>query len=267
MAEASASLDRPRPTKSERQEHIVAELRATPTLRVSELAAELDVSTETIRRDLDELEERGLINRTYGGAVRPLSVEPALSERHQLMVREREAIAAAAAKLVRPNDVVAIGGGATTLHVARRMAAECRDVTVITHSFGVATVLAANPTILVLVCPGRYVGREGFVVGPETIDYVQSYHANRAILGATGLTAEGANDADATSALVYRALMKRAAETIVVADHTKFDQPALAMWGRWADIAALVTDRAPTGPLARALERARVEVTVAAPRG
>ena len=70
-----------RPSKSDRQARIVAELRATPSLRVNELAELLGVSTETVRRDLAELDERGLINRTYGGAMRPVAFEPALAER------------------------------------------------------------------------------------------------------------------------------------------------------------------------------------------
>lgn len=256
-------LDKARLSKKERHERIISELMASATLRVSELAAELGVSTETIRRDLFELSEKGLINRTYGGAVRPLGTEPSVSERHRMMVAEREAIAAATVKFIKPNEVVAVGAGATTTHVARRMAAECRDLTVITHSFSVATVLAANPTIAVLMCPGRYHGREGMMVGSETIEFLQSYNANWAILGATGVTAEGLSDAEAAAASVYKAMMLRAAETICVADRSKFSQQALAIWARWHDIGRLVTDTPPTGAVARAMERARVDLTVA----
>ena len=98
-------LSESRLNKSDRQARIVAELRAAPTLRVNELAGLLDVSTETVRRDLAELDERGLINRTYGGAMRPIAFEPALAERESLMVAERERIAAAAVELVEPNDI------------------------------------------------------------------------------------------------------------------------------------------------------------------
>lgn len=254
--------EKPRLGKKERHDRIVQELMSSSTLRVSELAAELDVSTETIRRDLYELEERGLINRTYGGAVRPLGAEPSVAERHRLMVDEREAIAAATVKLIRPNEVVAIGSGATTTHVARRMSAECRDITVITHSFSVATVLAANPTIAVLMCPGHYNGREGMMVGAETVEFLQSYNANWAILGATGITSEGFSDVESDASAVYKAMMHRAAATIAVADHSKFDQQALAIWGRWHDVARLVTDRRPPAPLLRAAERGHTEVTV-----
>lgn len=259
--------DRARLSKRARHERIVRELMASSTLRVSELAAELGVSTETIRRDLLELDEKGLINRTYGGAVRPLGTEPSVSERHLLMVAEREALAAATVKFLKPNEVVAIGAGATTTHVARRMAAECRDITVITHSFSVATVLAANPTISVIMCPGRYNGREGMMTGSETIDFLQSYNANWAILGASGITAEGMSEAEPGAASVYKAMMQRAVETLVVADHTKFSQQALAIWGRWHDIKRLITDEPPPAPIARAMERARTELVIARKRG
>ncbi len=98
-----------RQSKSERQARIVAELRAAPTLRVYDLAHRLTVSTETVRRDFAELEERGLINRTYGGALRPISLEPAIAEREQLLVEERERIASCAIQLIKDNDILMVG--------------------------------------------------------------------------------------------------------------------------------------------------------------
>jgi DeoR/GlpR family transcriptional regulator of sugar metabolism len=247
-------------SKATRHDRIVAELRAAPTLRVLDLASDLGVSTETIRRDLDELESRGLINRTYGGAVRPFGPEPAIQERHRMMTVEREAMAVEAMRFVKHSDILMIGAGATTVHVARRLAAEKRDLTVITHSFGVATVLAPNPTFTILICPGRYNGREGFMFGSETLEYLSGFYANHAILGATGLTIDGPNDADAEAGAVYRTMITRAAETMVVADHTKFDRPALSIYGRWAEVRRLISDEAPTGALGRALERGQAEI-------
>lgn len=252
--------------KTERHERILAEMNATSRLRVGDLATDLQVSTETIRRDLYELEERGLINRTYGGAVKPFGTEPSLTERHRLMVPEREAIAAAAVKFIKPNEVIAIGAGATTTHVARRMAAECRDLTVIAHSFSVAMVLSANPTLRVIMCPGRYNGNEGMMAGAETLEFLQSYNVNRAILSVTGITAQGLADAEADAASVYKAMVNRAAETIIVLDHAKFDVLALVIWARPHEVQRLVTDKEPAGSIGRALERARVEITTAPPR-
>lgn len=253
-----------RMSKAERQERIVAELRAAPTLRVAHLAAELDVSTETVRRDLDEMGRLGLISRTYGGAVRPLATEPDIRARHAMMVEERGRIAVEATRRVRRGEVLMIGGGATTVHVARRISAECRELTVITHSFGVATVLSTNPTLTVLMAPGRYDALEGCVFGPETAAFLAGYHANRAILGASGLAADGACDANGLAAAVYRVMLERAGETMIVADHGKFDERALAVYGRWREIGTLVTDRRPQGELLSALRRGGVEVAVAA---
>jgi len=252
-----------RPTKAARQAEILAELGRGPSLRVAELAGRLAVSTETIRRDLDELTHRGLIDRTYGGAVRPLAAEPSLDQRHRILVAERQAIARAAADLVRPGSHVMIGSGATTLHVARRIAAVHRDLTVITHSFGVAAALAANPTIAVLVAPGGYHGGEAATLGAHAVAFLAGFAADVAILGASGLAADGPADALIESAAVYAAMVVRAAEVMVVADHAKFDRRFPARYAAWPQVARLVTDRAPEGALAAALAEAGVAVTVA----
>jgi DeoR/GlpR family transcriptional regulator of sugar metabolism len=247
-------------SKNDRQARIVAELRGTPTLRVNELAGLLTVSTETARRDLAELAERGLINRTYGGAMRPVSFEPALAERESLMVAERERIASAAVKLISSGDILMIGGGATTLQFARRVAVECNHLTIITHSFSIAMVLASNQTHKILMLPGQYDGREGLIHGAETIDALQRFRASKALLGASGITAEGPNDAGVGPGLIYGAMMRRASETIILADHTKFDRPSLSVYGEWSANMTLVSDLAPEGAVASALKQAHVKV-------
>jgi DeoR/GlpR family transcriptional regulator of sugar metabolism len=230
-------------SKSDRQTRIIAELRTTPALRVHELAAHLNVSKETVRRDLAEMDERGLINRTYGGAMRPVASEPALAEREKLMVEERERIAAAAVKLVEPNDILMIGGGATTTFFARRLAVELNHLTIITHAFSIAVALASNPFHKVLILPGQYDSREGLIHGPETIEALQRYRASKAFLGASGLTTEGPSDAGAGVAPIYGAMLRRSSETFILADHMKFDRPSLSVYGAWSDAVTLVTDR------------------------
>lgn len=252
-----------RQSKSERQARIVAELRAAPSLRVHEIAYRLAVSTETIRRDFTELEERGLINRTYGGALRPMTLEPALAEREQLMVAEREAIADRASALIESGDILMIGGGATTLHVARRLAADHNHLTVITHAFSIAAALAANPLHRVLMLPGQYDGREGLISGPDTIDALQKYRATKAILGASGLTEEGPSDAAIGPGLIYGAMMRRSAETLIVADHSKIGRSSLTVYGEWRDGVTLITDTAPPPVFASHLSGEGAQVLLA----
>lgn len=250
-------------SKLGRHQHIISQLTAAPTLRASELAAALGVSGETIRRDLMELQEHGLINRTYGGASRPFALEPSLTDRRAIMIAEREAIASVVASLVLPNEVLMLGAGATTFHVARRLAARVQDITVITHDFAIAAALGTNSSIRVLCCPGRYNSAEGYVFGTQTIASINSYEANRAIIGATGIGGRGVNDADDEAGAIYGAMAKRAAEAIVVADHTKFEQRALTVFAQWTDIDRLVTDHQPEGALATALREAGTEILVA----
>ena len=134
-----------RPNKQERQEQIVAELHISPAIRASEIAERLGVHAETVRRDLKDLDRSGLINRTYGGAaVAPLAFEPSLAERDRILVNERRRIGRFAAALVEPGDVLLIDAGSTTIHFARQLAARAIDLTVITNSYGVATVSGAT---------------------------------------------------------------------------------------------------------------------------
>ena len=260
---AHQGQERDRLSKGVRQQRILAQLAAAPTLRASELAAALGVSGETIRRDLLELQEQGLINRTYGGASRPFALEASRSDRRQVMVAEREAIAAAVSAMILPKEVLMLGGGATTYHVARFLAARNRDITVITHDFASATALGTNPTIRVLFCAGRLHAGESYLLGSQTIASINGYEANRAIVGATGLGARGIYDADEEASAVYAAMIQRAAEAIVVADHSKFNQLAVAICSRWDAIDRLVTDKQPLGALAGGLKEAGTEIVVA----
>jgi DeoR/GlpR family transcriptional regulator of sugar metabolism len=249
--------------KDARQRRILIELEQRPTLRVSALAQSLAVSTETIRRDLDSLTTRGLIARTYGGAVRRLSTEPPVTERHAQQAPQREAIARVAAQMLSGSGHLLIGSGATTVHVARRLAMETRAFTVVTHAFGVATVLSLNPAIEVQMCPGRYVAAEGAMNGAATLAHLERLRADWAVLGASGLLPEGPADASLEAGEVYAAMTRRAARRMVVADSTKFGRAFPACWAGWEGIDVLVTDAPPPKALKAALAAARVELRVA----
>jgi len=249
-------------TKKERQSAILSRLRQSPAIRIAELAHSFGVSNETIRRDFDELGQSGLVNRTYGGAVaaRPLALEAEWSERYNRMSEEREQIAGRAVRQLQPGEVVMIDGGATTLHFARRLSAELKDLTVITNSYAIATAIAGNPSMTVISCPGTYDRHEGCVVGPDTIAFLTRYYANRAVIGASGITREGPNEAHMGVAAVKRAMLERSQLRMLLLDHTKFDQSNMEVICPLTAIDQLVTDRPPDGELSAALRRARVEL-------
>ena len=248
-----------RPNKQERQEQIVAELHISPAIRASEIAERLGVHAETVRRDLKDLDRSGLINRTYGGAaVAPLAFEPSLAERDRILVDERRRIGRFAAALVEPDDVLLIDAGSTTIHFARQLAARAIDLTVITNSYGVATVLARRPSVRVIVCPGDYDAKQGGVHGPDTISYLNRFHANKVLIGAGGLAADGPSEFDPSFAAVKRAMLERARRRLLLVDHSKFGRTMLDLICPLAELTDIVVDRAPDPSLLGDLEKADV---------
>lgn len=247
-----------------RQEQILTELKATPALRVSDLAREFGVSTETVRRDLDALSRDGLVSRTYGGAARGLvAQEPALNERSRLAVDERGAIARAAATLVAPHDVLMVDAGSTTAHFARRLAAGFSALTVITNSISVATALAVTPSIRVVLCPGDYDGHEGGVFGPETIEFLGRFNAGRCVIGCSGLIEHGPGEASSGSAWVKRRMIERSGAATLLVDHGKFGHTALETICALEEIGDIVTDARPGRSLSAAIKKAGVNLVVA----
>lgn len=247
--------------KSVRHKRIIDTLKANAALRISDLARELGVSGETIRRDLAELGEAGIVNRTYGGAVaKPFSLEPDWSDRHGQMREERARIAELAVGLVEPGDVLMLECGSTMLHFANRLAEVAQDLTVITPSLNIAATLGQNAAVTVVMCPGTFYARENMVVGAETVAYLQQFHASTAFIGATGITESGLNETHPGITAIKRAMMSRARRRVALLDHGKFNQSSLALVCPLRDINVLVSDRAPEGPLGAALRQSGVEV-------
>jgi DeoR/GlpR family transcriptional regulator of sugar metabolism len=246
-----------------RQQEIVSLLTDQPTLRVSDLAERLGVTTETIRRDLDELTNKGLISRTYGGAILRKAAEPSVAQRHTLLINERARIAKTACLACHGARVIMMGSGATTLHVAKRIASEMQNVTVITHSFAIAAALAFNPTISIMMAPGFYHAGEAAMYGAQTLRFLEQYNAEWVVLGASGLAPEGASDALIEMADVYSAMIERANRRMIVADGSKFNQMFTARYATWSQVDLLVTDDAPEGALFKAMHAADVEMKIA----
>lgn len=245
-----------------RHRNLLTQLETNPNVRVNELAESLAVSAETIRRDLDELSSKGMVDRTYGGALLKSSQEPVVNIRHSLMVKEREAIARAAVTCLQGSKTLMMGSGATTTHVARRIAIEMNGVTVITHSFGVATVLSLNPTITVLMAPGVYHSTEGAMHGSQTLRYLDDFQVDWAITGASGITVHGASDALIDASDVYSCMGEQSARTMIVADHSKFKQIFPARFAQWADIDTLVTDEQVDAKLGAVLKQQNTNVLI-----
>jgi DeoR/GlpR family transcriptional regulator of sugar metabolism len=257
------------PSREQRHRRILAALATDPTVRISALAAEFGVSSETVRRDIEALSRQGAVRRTYGGAsVIHAGVQPAVGQRANIAVEERMRVAAMAAQMVEQGAVIMVDAGSTTTHVARALAAmaEPPHGTVLTNSLGIAEILGALPDMRVLVCPGEFYPTEHAVFGPDTTAFLGRFNADIALISASGLTVEGPNDVESRAGWVKRAMLERAARRVLLCDSGKFGKAHLERICGLSALTDVVADAPPPPDLDSALQRAGVQVTVAPPR-
>ena len=234
-------------------------------MRIATLAKAFGVTTETARRDLDELAESGGLKRTYGGgASRSLTDEPGIGIRSKTHAAERAAIARAAAAMVEPGDALMIDCGSTTRLFAQALAARELHLTVVTNCLPVARALGATPHCRTILCSGDYVVREDGAYGPDAVDYLRRFKANKAFIGAGGVTTEGVTDADSMSCSIKRVMIERSDRAILLVDRSKYDQVQFERVCALADIDVLVSETTPSKRLAASLKTAGVHIVVAA---
>ena len=251
-------------SQQQRHAQLLALLRREGTVRIAMLAKVFDVTTETARRDLDELAQSGALKRTYGGgASRSLIDEPGIGVRSRAHAAERGLIGAVAANMVDSGDALMIDCGSTTSLFANALAARELHLTVLTNCLPVARALGTNAHCRVILCPGDYVPREGGAFGAETLEFIRRFKANKAFIGAGGLTPDGVTDADSLGCSIKRAMMERADRTILLLDSSKFDLVQFERVCALSDIDELVSDATPPKKLAAGLKRAGVHLTLA----
>ena len=205
----------------QRKQHILSVLQRDGNVVAKSLSEELELSEDTIRRDLRELAAEGLLQRVHGGALPIAPADTDFASRQQLAPDEKVAIGRAAARLVKPGQVVFIDGGTTAVQLARHLAPTLQ-ATVVTHSPSVAVVLQAPDGIEVVLIGGRLFRHSMVAVGASAMDAISRIHADICFLGVTGVHAEaGLTTGDAEEAAIKRALMAAAAETVVLASSEK----------------------------------------------
>ena len=255
---------RRRLARQERHAEILALLRREGTVRIATLARTFAVTTETARRDLDELAQAGALKRTYGGgAGRSPTDEPGIGVRSRARAEERARIGAAAAMGVEAGDVLMIDCGSTTSLFANALAARNLRLTALTNCLPAARALATSVHCRVILCPGDFVLREGGTYGSDAVDFIRRFKANKAYVGAGGLTAEGVTDADSLSCAIKRAMVERADQTTLLIDSSKFEVVQFERVCAITDLDALVCEAAPPRRLAGPLRAAGVRVVVA----
>ena len=256
---------------TERHEQIELLLATTGRVSVVELAERFDVTTETIRRDLDHLESTGALRRVHGGAVsreRGSTREPSLAERQQHHGRAKAAIGGRALEALGSDfsGSVFLDAGTTTAAVAAALAPRLADarIEVVTHALTIGHALAGVPGAALSLVGGRVRGLTAAAVGADTVRAIGALRPDVAFIGTNGVSAGfGLSTPDPDEAAVKRAIVAAARRVVVVADADKLGAELLVGFAALSDIDVLVTDAEPEAELAAALAEAEVEVWVA----
>jgi DeoR family transcriptional regulator, fructose operon transcriptional repressor len=251
----------------ERQKRIEEHLGKVEFASLEELSEIVDASISTVRRDLDVLASQGSLRRTHGGArlVNLQSDEFTFSTRDTQQLQEKEAIAQACGGLILPNQTVIIDAGTTCFHVARYL--ESKNPHIITNSLPVANLFSAAPKLEVVVTGGVIYPRLGVLVGPLAVAAFAQVHADIAIMSCGGITPNGITNSHGLLIEIQRAMMDAAQRVVLCVDHTKFGRQSISQLCSLESIDTLITDQPPSPEMQAALERATVELIVAAADG
>lgn len=206
---------------SERKAFILQRLQRDGRVLAGPLAQELGLSEDTLRRDLRELAADGLLLRVHGGGLPASPATASLAERWAVAPGSKQAVAAAAARLVQPGQVVILDGGTTAVQLARLLPRDLR-ATVVTHSPSVAVELAGHERIDVEIIGGRLFRHSMVAMGAVAAAMIAGLRADLFFMGVTGLHPDfGLTTGDAEEAGMKRALAAQAAETVVLASAEK----------------------------------------------
>jgi DeoR family transcriptional regulator, fructose operon transcriptional repressor len=249
----------------ERQSRIMELVRVIGRVEVTGLAAELDVTPETVRRDLTALERRGLLRRVHGGAIpiERLGFEPGIDTRRTVMTAEKERIAKAALEFVPDEGSVLLDAGTTTSRLAEALPSD-RELTVVTNALDIVVNLARRPNLTVLALGGRVRGRTLAAVDVWAVDALRDTYVDVAFIATNGISVErGLTTPDPTEAAVKRAMIAASRRAVLLADHTKVGNDHLIRFADLTDIDTFVTDEGLHAELASDLDTAGLRVVLA----
>lgn len=231
----------------ERRNQILEKLQEKKKVVVSELSQLYEVSEETIRRDLERLENEGYAIKSYGGAVlnENISIDLPLNFRKKQNVGGKQKIAALIKDMVKDNESLMLDASSTSLFIARELK-EKKNLSVITNSIEIIMELFDVSNWNVLSTGGA--AKEGTLalVGPQTDRMLRNYHVDKAVISCRGLDlTAGYTDSSELLAGNKKTMLDAATQKILAVDHTKFDHAAFIQIGRYEDISLIVTDEKP----------------------
>ena len=251
-------------TPNPRQSELLDEVRARGAVTVEALAERFGVTLQTVRRDVKLLSEAGLLARFHGGVRVPSSTTEniAYRQREALNAEAKQRIAKAVAARVPNGSSLLINLGTTTEAVARELLGH-KGLRVITNNLNVAGILSGNPDCEVIVTGGVVRHRDRGIVGAAAVNLIRQFKVDIGLIGISGIEADGTlRDYDVREVQVARAIIEHSREVWLVADHSKFNRPAMVEMARLEQLDMLFTDAPPPRPFEALLAEAGVQTEI-----
>ena len=219
---------------------------------VEDLVREFGVSPQTVRKDLNDICDRGLLKRSHGGAIFPSGIENMEYEaRRRIAAAEKDAIGRAAAALVPNNSSLFINIGTTTEAVSQALL-EHTGLMVITNNINVANRMRVYPTLEVVIAGGIVRGSDGGIVGEAAVDFIKQFKVDYAVIGTSAIDEDGALlDFDYREVKVAQAIIANARHVILVSDSTKFERTAPVRIAHLSQVDTFITDHCPLPSIRR----------------
>jgi len=236
------------------------------SVKVSDLVKEFNVSGETIRRDLNQLEREGLIKKNYGGAMLIYDIQnvsvPPVHQRKLQYFEEKDAIGKTAAELVGENQIIILDAGSTAWCMARHLK-HVNNLMVVTNGTNVAEECSHNDQASINALGGKLIKKSMSLVGPQAEMELQKYNAHLAFLGTSGISyRKGFTSSDIYEAEIKHAMIAAGQKVAVLADHSKFSQQGLVTFSGFADVDMLITSELADKESLKLIEDLGVKVIV-----
>ena len=228
----------------ERRTQILQIVRSAGRVRVNDLASRFSTSAVTIRNDLNELHQRGMVLRSHGGAVLPDTIqrESPVNERLNANSEEKRRIGAMAATLINDGETIILDSGTTTLEIARQIKRKQR-LHVITNGVNIAAELLDARDVQTFIIGGTVRGESSSISGRFSEEMFEQFSADKLFLGGAGCDVEfGVSGANLEETMVNRAMMRIAREIILVADASKFSKRSMSRIALFAEIDTVISD-------------------------
>lgn len=249
--------------KFDRKEQILSALGRQGQIDVDSLAAQFGVAPQTVRRDLSDLVEAGLVARTHGGARLIASGAATYEARRLRNLSAKAAIAQAAAEIVPDGVSVALNIGTTTEQVARALTRH-KDLTVISNNLNIIQILRTSHLQALIAIGGEVRVEDGALIGGDAVSALGNYKVDYAIIGTSALDADGSVlDFDTREVAVARAILANARQSILVADVSKFDVRAHNRICTLQQLNYVVLDRDPPQSFAMAAQASGTKLIIA----